>query len=216
TKSLALVLAAVLALTPMAGFPLTALATDDTAAPQAEVPATAQTPATDAAPQAEAPATDAAQPAAPAPAASAPVAAPVVAGEGDVAISEANFPDANFRKCIEEKGYDTNADGILQAAELEKVTEFGMELYDPSAEEQAIKDLTGIKLFTSLQSFNAGRFWALEVLDLSGSKTLKTFSSGQLKHVNLANCVNLDDFQLAGYETEYIDLSGCTSLKEFW
>ncbi|MEG1197235.1 MAG: hypothetical protein RSD38_02515, partial [Raoultibacter sp.] len=55
SKGLALVLAAVLALTPMAGFPLTALATGDTAAPKAEAPATD---AADA-PQVEAPATDA-------------------------------------------------------------------------------------------------------------------------------------------------------------
>ncbi|MEG2458987.1 MAG: hypothetical protein RSA89_04150 [Raoultibacter sp.] len=244
SKSLALVLAAVLALTPMAGFPITALATDEAATPKAEAPAATQTPAADAddtlqadapaattpavdaeTPQAEAPATDATQPAAPAPTTSAAIAltAPAAAvesaaaSEGDVVINEINFPDENFRKCIEEKGYDTNADGTLQAAELEKVTEFGMGLDNPSDAEQAIKDLTGIKLFTSLQSFNAGRFWALEVLDLSGSKTLKTFFAGQLKHINLANCVNLDNFQLAGYyETEYIDLSGCTSLAEFW
>ncbi|MEG0217390.1 MAG: hypothetical protein RR655_03595 [Raoultibacter sp.] len=63
SKGLALVLAAVLALTPMAGFPITALATGEAAAPKAEAPATdaAEAPAIDAGetPQADAPATDA-------------------------------------------------------------------------------------------------------------------------------------------------------------
>ncbi|MEG2201926.1 MAG: hypothetical protein RRX94_06985 [Raoultibacter sp.] len=77
TKSLALVLAAVLALTPMAGFPITALATGEAAAPQTEAPAADATdaPATDAGetPQVEAPTADAdtntdAAPSTPAPA----------------------------------------------------------------------------------------------------------------------------------------------------
>ncbi|MEG0477672.1 MAG: hypothetical protein RR572_08425, partial [Raoultibacter sp.] len=62
-KGLALVLAAVLALTPMAGFPIPALATGEAAAPKAEAPAidAAEVPATDAGetPQVDAPAPDA-------------------------------------------------------------------------------------------------------------------------------------------------------------
>ncbi|MEG2983016.1 MAG: hypothetical protein RR794_05130, partial [Raoultibacter sp.] len=111
-SSKGLALAAALALTPMAASPLTALAAGEAATPQAEAPAPA-------APVPAIPAADA--PAAPVPA------TPAAAGEGDVAIDAENFPDENFRKCIKEKGYDTNADGTLQAAELENVTEFGME-----------------------------------------------------------------------------------------
>ncbi|MEG0776424.1 MAG: hypothetical protein RR381_03040 [Raoultibacter sp.] len=73
SKGLALVLAVVLALTPMAGFPITALATGEAATPQANTPAADADANTDAAPgaapstpapeaetpQAEAPATDA-------------------------------------------------------------------------------------------------------------------------------------------------------------
>ncbi|MEG1840994.1 MAG: hypothetical protein RR213_07030, partial [Raoultibacter sp.] len=180
SKGLALVLAAVLALTPMAGFPLTALATGDTAAPKTEAPAgdaadapqveapatdadantdatpgiTPSTPAADAeTPQAEAPATDAAQPAAPAPTTSAAIAltAPAAAVES-AAASEGDVVINEIY--FPDLAFRNHIAGMLKKAEGDSIS---------SAELLAVtnmdlpygfsgKNLEGIEHFSNLKS----------------------------------------------------------------
>ena len=83
----------------------------------------------------------------------------------DVTINAANFPDANFRRCIV-ADVDTNGDGILSDTEIENTTTLNVSNYQ-------ISSLEGIKNLTALQTLNfSGNY--IKNLDLSGMTELKT------------------------------------------
>ncbi|MEG2458988.1 MAG: hypothetical protein RSA89_04155 [Raoultibacter sp.] len=201
-KGLALVLAAVLALTPMAGFPLTALATGDTAAPKAEAPAgdaadtpQVEAPATDAdantdatlgttpstpapeaeTPQAKAPATDAAQSAAPAPTTSAAIAltAPAAAVES-AAASEGDvvINAENFPDPLFRKYVAS----IFYKTEGDSISSAELsnqtQMYVTFGSDLQVKDMKGIEYFTALINLQCGNK-NLTTLDLSANTALE-------------------------------------------
>ncbi|MEG1841076.1 MAG: hypothetical protein RR213_07455, partial [Raoultibacter sp.] len=164
-KGLALVLAAVLALTPMAGFPVSALATGEVAAPQAEAPATdaADAPAAEAlTADADTPA-DAAPgttPSTPVPLDPTPTVDPTAAT--GVAINETNFPDHTFRTYVKDN-FDTEKngkkDGILEADEINDAIYIGVN-------GKGITTLQGVEYLTNLTYLDCGKN-QLTTLDVS-------------------------------------------------
>ncbi|MEG0217212.1 MAG: hypothetical protein RR655_02675, partial [Raoultibacter sp.] len=202
SKGLALVLAAVLALTPMAGFPLTALATGDTAAPKAEAPAgdaadtpqveapaadadantdvtlgtTPSTPAADAeTPQAEAPATDATQPAASAPTTSAAIAltAPAAAVESAPASEGDVVINAeNFPDPLFRKYVAS----IFYKTEGDSISSAELSTKTHMdvtfGTDLQVKDMKGIEYFTSLTVLSCGNK-SLTTLDVSANTALE-------------------------------------------
>ena len=98
----------------------------------------------------------------------------VDAAQGDVKINSTNFPDEGFRKYIS-KNIDRNKDGVLSKAEIKKVTEIKLEHYDEARNEYVYNDLTGIGVFTELQTLEcAGN--ELTKLDVSKNSKLEYLS----------------------------------------
>ena len=96
-----------------------------------------------------------------------------------VAINENNFPDANFRAFVD--GFDANKNGVLEAEELEAVTEM-------DCNGRNISDLRGIECFTELTAL-----WCygnqLTSLDVSSNTKLMTLScfENQLTALDVSN-----------------------------
>ncbi|MBQ2264946.1 MAG: hypothetical protein II341_06005, partial [Oscillospiraceae bacterium] len=81
------------------------------------------------------------------------------AAEGDVEISEENFPDETFRTYVDEN-FDTTDDNILTADEIAAVTRIDVC-------EMRITNLTGVEYFTALESLNCSgnQLTSLDVSD---------------------------------------------------
>ena len=111
-----------------------------------------------------------------------------------IEISEANFPDVNFRDIL--ASYDEDHDGFFSAAEIASITSM-------SAFDNSIADLTGIGYFTELKSLDCGRN-ELSSLDLSGLEKLEILycTYNPFTSLSLANNRNLIE----------LDASECHSL----
>ena len=103
---------------------------------------------------------------------------------GAFEITEENFPDEKFRTYL--KTFDTDKDGLLSAAELEKVTKI-----DVNSKE--ISDLKGIELFTALEELDCG--------------------SNSLTSLNVTGCKSLDTLLCDHNSLTELDLTGCSSLR---
>ena len=112
----------------------------------------------------------------------------------DILINAEHFPDENFRAYIN-SNFDTNHDGNLSNAEMEVVTEI-----EHNYGSGIISDLTGIELFTEL-----------ETLDLYKHK---------IQTVNLSQNKKLKEVSLEGYDEQSglasIDVTGCTELEKLF
>lgn len=108
------------------------------------------------------------------------------ADEGDVEISEANFPDAAFMEYV--KQFDTTPDDKLSQDEIAAVKKI-------SVSGKSITDLSGIEFFT-----------AVTELDCSGNA---------LTSLDLRGCTALSGVYCGGNNLTSLDLSGCTSLMVF-
>jgi len=89
-----------------------------------------------------------------------------VADKYKIAIDATNFPDENFRDVV--SGYDKNADGYLNTAELYAVTEMNVMTY-------LIKDIKGIEYFTELRYLNINSN-QITAVDVSKNTKLTSFS----------------------------------------
>lgn len=144
---------------------------------------------------------------------------------GDVRIDPAHFPDAKFLEYV--KQFDTDGNGSLSQAELEKVTVIyvlGM----------GIKDLTGIEFFPKLEDLDCSenQLTQLDVsknpmlkrlvcyenkltsLDVSGNTSLTELHcyTNQLTSLNLGENANLNKLNCVVNRLTSLDLSGNANL----
>lgn len=128
----------------------------------------------------------------------------------DVKINKTNFPDANFRKYVQQN-IDTNGDGKLTAKEMNAVKM--LELY-----ESPIANLKGIENFKKLTYLSVGGSSKLKKVDLSknsllkelyldGNRNLSSVKLGTKKKLMYLSAV--DDPKLKS-----LDIGGCPILKK--
>ena len=123
---------------------------------------------------------------------------------GDVAIDEANFPDNVVRDTV--RGFDTDNNGVLNAAEIAEVIELhiaGM----------GISSLKGIENFTALEVLECHDN-KLSVLDVSRCKALKYLkcNNNQLASLNINGCKALEILNCLRNKLTSLDVSSCTAL----
>ena len=124
-----------------------------------------------------------------------------------IEISEANFPDDNFREYVGSKTIDKDEDGYLSDDEIEAVTEIDVMYMD-------IEDLTGIGYFTALKTLYAGRNKLTE-LDLSKNTALDYLgcSDNQLTELDLGENTALTTLYCGGNQLTELDLRNNTKLE---
>ena len=127
-------------------------------------------------------------------------------GAADVAIDEANFPDANFRTCV--STFDTDNDDCLSPAELAAVK--SMRLIGKS-----IGDLTGIEHFTALTKLLCQKN-QLTSLDLSKNTALEELDCGdnQLTSLDVSANTALKQLYCMNNPLTALDVSKNTSLTD--
>ena len=130
------------------------------------------------------------------------------ADEGDVEISEANFPDAVFREYV--KKFDTiTPDDKLSQDEIAAVTAINVK-------NKYIRDLTGIEYFTALKTLNCNDNSTLTSLDVSKNTALTELLciSCRLASLDVSGCTELTKlFCGENYELTSLDVSGNPKLR---
>ena len=136
-------------------------------------------------------------------------AAPTVAADGDVAINETNFPDANFRRYVSES-CDTNGDGVLSPTEISDVTEI-------LCSQRGIASLKGIEFFTALKELHCSEN-QLTLLDVSKNTALEWLDCGgnQLTSLDVSGCTALTDLRCSFNQLTSLDVSGNAALTELY
>ena len=126
---------------------------------------------------------------------------PTLAGEGDVPIDAAHFPDEAFRDFVE--WCDDDEDGALSAAERGSVTEIDVRFED-------IKNLTGIEQFPNLTALYCD-YNELTSLDVSKCPALETLwcYNNQLTSLDVSKCAALYELSCYGNQLTSLDVSGC-------
>ena len=132
-------------------------------------------------------------------------------------IDETNFPDAVFRAYIKET-CDIDEDGALSDGEIAAVT-------DMNISSLGITDLTGVRLFTSLQTLDCSRNM-LAALDVSGLADLRSLvcsvnnKTGEgeeaiytLTALNVSGCTALEELVCMANAITSLDVSDCAGLK---
>lgn len=129
-----------------------------------------------------------------------------LAAEGDVAINEDNFPDANFRTYISEELDTDEPKGTLSAAEIDAVTAI-------KVPEMGIADLTGIAYFENLETLSCAMN-QLTSLDVSKNvKLTKLFcDSNQLETLDVSKNTELTMLYCGENQLKTLDLSQNTKL----
>ena len=127
-----------------------------------------------------------------------------------ISIDEKNFPDAAFRKYIENKiDKENNSKGILTQAEINSVTSMMLSGLD-------ISDTKGIEYFTELQTlsiYNSN----LSSFSLKGLKKLTKLSitsNKKLTTLNLSDLPNLEILDCYSNHLSSIDVSNFKKLRE--
>lgn len=131
----------------------------------------------------------------------------VTVAEGDVALDEAHFPDANFREDMRRQ-HDRNHDGVLSQKELSDVKEIIVSSDDP------ITDLTGIEYFKSLERLVCSQN-QIERLDLSGNPALKWVDchDNKITNLNVTGCKELEYIQCLNNKLSELNVSTNTKLN---
>lgn len=130
------------------------------------------------------------------------------AGAQVMAIDEAHFPDANFRKWLLAKDY--GKDGYLSEKEIAGI---GM----IEVNEKSIADLTGIEYFTALTTLSCfGNL--LTKLDVSKNKALGELQcdKNQLTELDVSNNTKLEFFSCCFNQLTTLDLSKNLSIEGFF
>lgn len=125
---------------------------------------------------------------------------------GDVRIDPAHFPDAKFLEYV--KQFDTDGNGSLSQAELEKVTVIyvlGM----------GIKDLTGIEFFPELEDLDCSEN-QLTQLDVSKNPKLKRLVcyENKLTSLDVSGNTSLTELHCYTNQLTSLDLSKNTALTK--
>ena len=125
----------------------------------------------------------------------------------DIAINDANFPDANFRAVVAVSDIDTNQDGFLSEAEIAAVTFI-------KVANQNISNLTGIEYFTALKELQC-RSNQLTTLDVSRNTALTYLdcSGNQLTTLDVSRNTTLTYLDCGGNRLTTLDVSKNTALK---
>ena len=126
----------------------------------------------------------------------------------ELAVNEANFPDAQFRAYVA-ANFDTDSTGYLTDAERESAGDINDEDNDYSS-------LQGIEFFPNLTSILLDMALSLESVDLSANTELAyvDFSGDEnLAALNLNGLTELRGLYVSGTRLSEIDLSGLTALE---
>ena len=124
---------------------------------------------------------------------------------GNLKISEINFPDENFRTNV--KQFDENNDDVLTDAEIAEVTSISVNSSD-------IKTLEGIDFFTALKSLICFSN-QLTSLDVSKNTELTTLDCGtnQLTSLDVTKNTALTYLDCSSNQITSLDLSKNTNMK---
>ena len=127
-------------------------------------------------------------------------------GAADVAIDEANFPDANFRTYV--ASFDKDNNKHLTSAELAEVK-------DMTLISKSIGDLTGIEHFTALTKLLCQKN-QLTSLDLSKNTALEELDCGdnQLTSLDVSANTALKELYCGGNPLTELDVSANTALTD--
>ena len=128
---------------------------------------------------------------------------------GDIALTDANFPDAKFLEYV--KQFDTDGNGTLSQTEREKVTVIFLD------NAGNISDLTGIKYFPNLENLNCA-LNPLTSLDVSNNTALTFLNCNynQLTGLDLSKNTALDTLCCSGNKLTSLDLSKNTALTSLY
>ncbi|MBR5348994.1 MAG: leucine-rich repeat domain-containing protein [Lachnospiraceae bacterium] len=126
---------------------------------------------------------------------------------GEIAISEKNFPDAAFRSYIEEY-LDGDENGSISDAEIEEVESLWLQ-------EMEISDLKGIGVFNNLCWLRCADNQLTE-LDLSNNPKLVTVvcSNNQLTDLKVSGNKKLTSLSCSNNRLAELDVSGAPKLQE--
>lgn len=129
----------------------------------------------------------------------------VLAAEGDVAISETNFPDGTFREYV--KKFDSNKDGMLSQAERSSVTYIRVD-------NSNITSVKGVEYFTNLNSFYCSGN-KLTSLDLSKNTSLGIVYcyENQIASLNLGANEKLYEINCRNNKLTKLDVTKCPNLQ---
>lgn len=124
-----------------------------------------------------------------------------------IAINATNFPDANFRKYVKSE-FDQDSNGKLSDEEISDA-----DLIDLTG--KSIKDLTGLKYFTSLQILECSGLKLAE-LDVSSNTKLTTLiaDGNKLSKITVTKNTSLTELILDDNKLSSLNVSKNTSLKE--
>ena len=128
---------------------------------------------------------------------------------GNLKISEINFPDANFRKFVKDN-FDKNSDGVLTDAEIAEVTSI-------SVNGSGIKTLEGIDFFTALTYLDC-YFNQLTSLDVSKNTALQSLIcfSNQLTSLDVSKNTELTTLDCGTNQLTSLDVSKNTALTHLY
>ncbi len=129
------------------------------------------------------------------------------AADGDVEISEANFPDSNFRNYVATE-FDDNDDGVLSAEEIAAVSTIAVV-------NNSISNLTGIEHFTALKILYCYANQLTE-LDLSNNTALTELycRGNQLTSLDVSQNTALTTLSCYDNQLTSLDVSKNTALAE--
>jgi Leucine-rich repeat (LRR) protein len=123
-----------------------------------------------------------------------------------IEISEANFPDDNFRAYVGSEDIDRNRDGYLSDDEIVATTEINVS-------EMEIESLKGIEYFKKLEALSCfiNQLTSLDVSDCSALRSLNCFGN-QLTTLDLSKNTELTYLDCGFNQLTSLDLSKNTEL----
>ena len=135
----------------------------------------------------------------------------MIPGTG-VEINATNFPDANFRSYL----LSLYPAGYISNEEIAELTSLAVQ-------NKNISDLTGVKLFTSLEELRCYNN-PMTSLDVSGCTSLTyldcaptlQYTGTKLTSLNVSGCTNLQKILCYNTNISTLDVSTCTSLRELF
>ena len=134
-----------------------------------------------------------------------------IAGTGDVAIDETNFPDLVFLNEVRD-AFDKNKDGILSQAERESVDEI-----DVHGPDKGIKSLKGLEFFPNLKKLNCS-YNFISNLDVSKNPNLEELVcyNNSFNTLDLSKNLNLKYIHIYSTRMTTLDVSKNQKLEKLY
>lgn len=129
----------------------------------------------------------------------------------DVEINKTNFPDSVFRHIVDSITGNT---GTLTASTAQNITLFGTALVG-----KGIKDLTGLKYFTSLTNLDCRNNPGLTSIDLSGNNALQNLliTGCKVTSLDFSHNPDMTTINCVGMKTlTSINVDSCTNLEKLY